>query len=136
MSRTECPPARGGTGGRRSWRENRDPSSLPAAQLSLEDLPAARERRDRGHAVATHASDVAWTEAANKAIRDLAASGEPFTAEDLRSIVGPPFGSHNAMGARFMAAAKAGIIRRVGSRQATRPEAAGRWLAVWRGVRS
>lgn len=103
-----------------------------ATQLDL--LEAARRRRDRGMEIAYYASDIAWSKAAEQAIRDLAASGDEFTAEDVRAIVGAPFGSHNAMGSRFGHAAKTGVIRRIGSRQSTRPEAAGRWLAVWRGA--
>lgn len=108
--------------------------SVHADQLSLDDLERARRRRDHGQEVATWSTDIAWKEAADRVIRELAAAGEPFTAEELRAIVGPPFGSPNALGPRFMAAARAGIIARVGSRQSTRPEAAGRWLAVWRGA--
>ena len=100
----------------------------------LEALEAGRRRRDEGQQVATYATDVSWTLAADRAIADLAATGRPFTAEDLRAVVGPPVGSHNSMGPVFMRAARAGLIVGIGYRQATRTEAAGRVLKVWRGA--
>ena len=115
------------------WRAEdsiREANDVRADQLTLDQ---ARADRDAGMDVATYATDVAWTAAADRAIADLAATGRPFDAETVRSIVGPPVGSHNAMGPRFMAAARDGLIVRHGARQATRTEAAGRWLTVWIG---
>lgn len=112
----------------------KSPDAPYADQLTLDDLEAARRRRDRGHELARFATDVAWTVAADRAIRELAATGEPFTAEELRARVGPPVGSHNSMGPVFMRAARAGIIVGAAYRQATREAAAGRMLKVWRGA--
>lgn len=127
-------PAGNGADSRSGWAATpsvRDEDDRSADQLTID---VARARRDAGMTVATYATDIAWTRAADRSIAELAATGEPFTAEELRAIVGPPVGSHNAMGTVFLRAARAGIIIRVGSRQANRVEAAGRWLAMWRGT--
>lgn len=99
-------------------------------QLTLED---GRRARDVGQQIATYSTDVAWVLAADAAIERLAATGDPFTADEVRAMVGPPVGSASAMGPRFTAAAAAGIIRKIGYRQSSSPTRHAGILAVWRG---
>lgn len=90
--------------------------------------------RDRGEAQLSMASlwdD--WPSRADRAIEYLATTGRDFDAESIRDLCGDP-GRPNLLGARILAAARKGIIRRVGFRPATRPEAHARHVAVWRGV--
>src|SRR4029077_800231 len=55
--------------------------------------------------------DAPWRAIADRAIRSLAATGEPFNAEDVCAIAGRP-DKPNAVGARISAHAKAGHIVR------------------------
>lgn len=89
--------------------------------------------RDAGMAVADANAGDDWKEAADAVIRALAASGAEFSAEDVRLWVGEP-PTPNAMGARFMAARKKGILELLGYRQASRASAHARALAVYRGA--
>lgn len=89
-------------------------------------------RRDRGMARVLDAA-AEWREDALVAIRGLAAEGAPFTAEDVRAIVGDP-PRPNAMGAVFHLAARRRWIRKVGYRPATRPSLHATDLAVWEGT--
>lgn len=98
----------------------------------MEQLELGQALRDQGIARVDAAEDPAWRAAADVAIAELAASGEEFTAEDVRRIAGDP--THpNAMGARFRAAAQAGIIRRVGYRASSRVQLHAHPIAVWVG---
>lgn len=108
-----------------------------SGQLTIEQsLDEGQRRRDRGQQAALLSSSVGWKALAERAIAELAATGQPFTAEDLRERVGRPLGSSdNCMGAVFGTAARAGIIEPIAYTQAKRPEAAGRVLRVWRGCR-
>ena len=91
------------------------------------------ELRDRGIKLVDSHTDSAWRDAVDEVIRAMAESGGEFTAEDVRVWVGAP--PHpNAMGARFMAARKAGLLELVGYRKALRAEAHARALAVYRGA--
>lgn len=100
-------------------------------QLTIDD---ARTARDDGLRTAEHATDVAWRVACDEAIRRLAEAGDLFTAEDVRALVGHPVAaSANAMGPRFMAAARRGLIEPAGWVTAGRVEAHGRALRQWRG---
>jgi hypothetical protein len=91
--------------------------------------------RDAGVSRIDSAPDVdAWRFFADRAIEKLAAAGEPFDAEDVRELAGdPPHG--NAMGARFLRAAKRGLITRAGFRQARRPSSHAHVNPTWRGTR-
>jgi hypothetical protein len=99
-------------------------------------MTAGAELRDRGHRQLDLASlwDP-WPERADAALEYLARTGREFTAEDVRAMVGDP-DRPGAMGGRLLAAAKKGLIERVGFRQAERSERRSGWLAVWRGCRS
>jgi len=73
-----------------------------------------------------------WVERADAEIRRLAATGRPFTSDVVVGAVGMP-AHYNAVGARMNAAARKGIIRKVGHTQAARPSAHARTVAVWQG---
>lgn len=126
----ERPPGR--TGGRReSWAGGPDSTEGTGRQLTIEDGLRAR---DRGLEVATWATDVQWREAFDAALARWAVRGVEFVSDDVLAEVGPPIGSANAVGARMCAAARAGVIRRVGYRQSSRPSRQGGVVAVWRGA--
>lgn len=83
------------------------------------------------------ATDVAWHRACDATIANLAATGDPFTADDVRAVVGPPVAaSPQAFGARFHAAHSAEVIVPVGFTTSDRPERHGGILRVWQGVGS
>jgi hypothetical protein len=96
--------------------------------------PTGEDLRDEGTArVSTNAPEE-WVALCDAIIRQLARSGEEFTAEEVRIWTGNP--PHpNALGARFLVASKANLIRRVGYRNATRPEAHARVLRVYQGAK-
>ncbi len=73
-----------------------------------------------------------WKATCDGVISWLARNGAEFTAEDVRPWIPEP--PHpNAMGARFSAAVKAGVIRHLFYRKAKRAAAHARVLAVYRG---
>lgn len=85
-----------------------------------------------------HQADLAslwdpWPREADRAIEELARRRVMFTAEDLRAMVGDP-DRPGLIGARILAAARAGIIERAGYVQASRPERRGGVVALWRGT--
>ena len=93
--------------------------------------------KQEGLALAESSDLVAgWMNYAIEAIKQLARSGQPFTAEDLTDVVGMPGGSNKAIGAAMNKVAKTGMIYRVGIAPATRVTSHRRMLAVWRGGRS
>lgn len=65
------------------------------------------------------------------AIRSAAALGEPFSANDLRATFADVPGP--LIGARFNAAAKAGVIRRIGYVTSTKASTHGHPVAEWVG---
>lgn len=91
------------------------------------------ELRDEGIALVDQATPERWKDEADSLIVSMARSGAEFTAEDVRAWVGDP-PKPNAIGARFMAALRAGIIERAGWKHASRREAHARALAVYRGA--
>lgn len=95
-----------------------------------------RARADLGGNLARLAVHTTWRVAADGAIADLAAAGEPFTAEDVRARIGGPPGHTGAVGGAFRAASKQGLIVVCGYRPASRPDAHGRILRVWHGRRT
>lgn len=76
-----------------------------------------------------------WTAIADEELRRLARAGEPFTSDVLVAAVGAPDNHHNAIGARINAAARAGLIRKVGFTKSSRETGHARTIAVWEGVR-
>ena len=96
-------------------------------------LDEGRRRRDEGQRAAENNTHPGVKAAFERAIREFAKSGNPFTAEDLRARCQPLASSPNVIGAAISAAAKRGEIRRVGFVQAQRAEAHGRWISQWAG---
>lgn len=92
--------------------------------------------RDEAAAAAENSLDTRWRLWAQAELDRLIASGEPFTADDLRAVVGdPPDGKHrNGIGGLFLRASKAGRIVMAGYQPSTRREARQRVLRVWRGA--
>lgn len=78
-----------------------------------------------------HLHRFAWDEAIRRA---AATPGGTFTADELQAAHGlPDLG--NSLGGIFMAAHRAGLIRRVGYRPSEKPSRAGGVVAVWTGAR-
>lgn len=99
-------------------------------QMSFGDL-----LRDQGAARADAAQPEEWKAAVDLEIARLARSGREFTADDVSSVVGDsPTGSQGAMGARFLAAAKRGVIVRVGYVKSSRPSVHAHPIAQWKGA--
>jgi hypothetical protein len=92
-----------------------------------------RELKAEGQARAVAATPSSWVERVDLAIAGLARSGFAFTAEDVRSVAGDP-PNPNAMGGRFTAAARKGLIVQVGFAEAERPERHANRMLEWRGV--
>lgn len=86
--------------------------------------------RDVGQAIATaaHPDDRAKVEAA---IRRLAATGRPFSANDARQIHGIKGG---VVGAAFTALHKAGVIQPVGDERSTEAGTHGHRIFKWQGA--
>jgi hypothetical protein len=73
-----------------------------------------------------------WKNAAAAVLARLAATGEPFSTDDIwAALEQPP--EPRAIGALIRAAAQAGKIRRVGWRTSSRPECHSRPVAMWAG---
>lgn len=89
--------------------------------------------KERGMALADGAEDDRWRKQCDATIEWLAMKRIPFSAEDVRAYVGEP--SHpNAMGARFNAAARRGIIVKAGRVQAQRAERHANEMSSWIGA--
>jgi len=101
---------------------NKKPN-LTGAQLR--DIGAAK--------VSKHTPDE-WKNTVDGVILSMAASGEEFTAEDVREFAGDPPNHHNAMGARFLSAVKQGIIVRIGFANSRRKRSHAAVIAVYRGA--
>lgn len=102
-------------------------------QLTLEDVAEGERLKSEGMARAAAAEQLGWNQKCDLAIRLMATGHKPFTAEHVRRIAGDP--EHpNAFGARFNAAARAGIIRKVGYELSTRPTLHRHPIAQWVGV--
>lgn len=93
-----------------------------------------------GMARADDVADHAWKDRVDNAIATLASTRDEhgellrFTAEDVRDLAGDPPDHPNAHGARFSAAARRGLIRKVGYRLASRASLHRHPLALWQGT--
>lgn len=74
-----------------------------------------------------------WRAVADAVLLDLARTGGPFTSEDVTRVAGQP-GHPNAVGALLNAAARRGLIARVGFVQADRANQHGALISQWRGT--
>jgi transposase InsO family protein len=91
------------------------------------------ELRDRGILQVDANTSEDWKATCDGVISWLARNGAEFTAEDVRPWIPEP--PHpNAMGARFSAAVKTGVIQHLCYRKAKRAKAHARILAVYRGA--
>lgn len=73
-----------------------------------------------------------WKNAATAVLARLAATGRPFTTDDVwAALPQPP--EPRALGALMRHASRAGKIRRVGWRESVRPECHQRPVAMWTG---
>lgn len=93
----------------------------------------AKLLRNEGIARANNNADQWWASCCDTAIAHLASTGVPFTADDVRDLIPAPDHA-NRPGARFTAAARAGLIRPCGyalSRSRSRHAGV---LRLWVGV--
>lgn len=90
--------------------------------------------RDIGTNRADLAADKVWKQLADAAIDRLAATGQPFTADDVRDLGVPDPTSPKAWGSRFLSAARSGRIRRVGYVPSRRPSVHAHPIAQWVGA--
>ena len=80
-----------------------------------------------------------WKEEATIELRKLAASGVPFSSDDLTAKVGVPDGTHSpngvnsGVGGIFGGAARAGLIEMVGVMKSSSSHRKGGMIRVWRG---
>jgi hypothetical protein len=115
-------------------RPHRAPGGTMDGQVGMA-FPPGEEQKQLGMARADEAAESAWKERVDDAIRLLAAGGGEFAADDIREISGDPPSHPNAMGARFYAMAKRGVIYRVGYRKSKRESLHAHPIAVWVGTR-
>lgn len=98
-------------------------------------MSRARKLRDHGMLIADLVQPEEWRAAVDDQIAALAATGEPFTADDVSAVVGDsPTGSQGAMGARFNAAVRRKVIVRVGYVPSRRPTVHLHPVAQWIGA--
>lgn len=102
-------------------------------QVGLFDPVAGEARKRRGTESVLEHAPCAWTRSAWNLLCAYAASGEPFSADDLVRNVGlPP--DRNAVGALFHHANQQGVIVKAGWATGQRPEQRGRAIRLWRGT--
>lgn len=94
-----------------------------------------RARRDDGVARADRLADAGWKAEADRIVGELAAAGRDFCADDLHDAGLSTAINSSAVGGRLLAAARAGIIVKVGYTTSTRPGRRAGATAVWRGAR-
>ena len=111
------------------------PRTEPDPAVRRRNMEDGRRRADEGARAAVLDTPVGVVDVARRRIRELAESGEEWTAETLRErLRGHLLGAgDNALGAVIREAARQGLIVRVGVTSASRPEARGRLISVWRG---
>ena len=96
-------------------------------------------QRDAGAEQAWQAALFTWRSMATTILEDLAASGQPFTADDLIFRAGLPnaqaVNRNNAVGSLFLHASKTGMIVETGRRvPSARRGNHGRRLTEWIGA--
>lgn len=90
--------------------------------------------KEIGTSSADLAADKVWKHLVDAGIDRLAATGQPFTADDVRDLGIPDPSSPKAWGARFLSAARAGRIRRVGYVPSRRASVHAHPIAQWVGA--
>lgn len=101
--------------------------------MTGEQLELGAALRDEGVALADEAATDWWRSCADRAINTLAATGRPFTADDVRELGVPDPASPKAWGARFLMASRQGRIVRVGYQPSRRASVHAHPVAVWQG---
>jgi hypothetical protein len=108
------------------------------AEPTLFDPPEGEGERRKADGIARVMANTPteWGQLFDDTLALLAASGAPFTSEDVTALVGlPPPGTHrSAVGARMNAAARAGRITRVGYVQAKRANQHATVISEWKGT--
>jgi hypothetical protein len=105
------------------------------AQLDVLDRADGERLKAAGMAAADANADERWKADFDARLNLLAASGRAFTSEDVTREVGlPPSGSPNAVGARINAAARRGVIVRVGDVKAARVNQHATRISSWIGA--
>lgn len=95
-----------------------------------EAVAEARLERDMAINLAEDADRDGWDrKVIDQAIHAFAAQGRPFSANDLRELL--PDVRQPLIGARFLAAANRGVIRRVGYTPSTQKSTHAHPIAVW-----
>lgn len=106
-----------------------EPTQGCACKGTLRFTPGlAAKAQGQAAALSAHPSEAARVEAA---IRQLAASGKPFSANDARQIHGVRGG---VVGATFTAMRKARVIRAVGDEISDSVQTHGHRVYLWQGV--
>lgn len=116
---------------------NRIFMAVPPTNAGSQDVVLGVARKEAGMGRAERsATPSGYVAAFDDRVKALAASGVEFTSEDVTTTVGlPPDSSGSAVGARMNAAAKRGLIVKVGRRvKARRPNQHAAMLEVWRGA--
>jgi hypothetical protein len=102
----------------------------PRTWVEQQQLQQGRALREEGVARVEQASDD-WDRAVvDRAIREVAAKGRPFSANDVRPLL-PPGIRKNLVGARFLAASRSGLIRKIGYTPSTDPKTHAHPVATW-----
>lgn len=130
--------------------ESEAAAALRKAQLPLwtdddvkrwaDEREAGRAGKETGMARALSGAAKAWLDHAYGCLIILAASGAPFTSEDVTEMAGLPTGatgqhSNNAVGALMNAAAREGIIRKTGRHVPSRVQTShATEINEWRGI--
>lgn len=104
----------------------------------LFDLPTPDHHPAEAAYYAAIAVHHTWHTAAEAAMKHLAASGDVFSADDLRELLAdcgePP--TPNAYGGLFMSWSKQGLIQRVSGGSSRQPKRNGGHRHTWVGVRN
>lgn len=109
--------------------------ALAAPEAPTLDAAASLAGRARGLAAADDAADEAWKAHADRIVEHLARSQATLTSDDVWAGGLPPnpAGSSTALGARFVAAARAGLIFRTDTvRRTEQVRSHGSPMTVWR----
>jgi hypothetical protein len=101
--------------------------------VNHEQLEIGQALREIGVAQANENTDIWWRSCADQAIDTLAATGRPFTADDVRDLGVPDPPSPKAWGARFLSASRQGRIVRVGYTPSRRASVHAHPIALWTG---
>lgn len=107
--------------------------SDPQATLESYAEQMATTARGEGEHLALASEPHDWRAGAAKAIGQLAATGERFTADAVRRLAGDPPSAQGGLGAALSQAARAGVIEVYGYRRSSRSRRRGGVVTVWIG---